>query len=126
MILLDHLTLPVRDWRASRTFYIDHLGFRPEFELPEGGPDGLGVAALQDDAGLTLFVEQTRPPIAAGQGSLTIQVDEVHAFHERLSGAGIRFLSPPARQFWGYGAVLTDPDGHVLHIWDKVSMEANG
>jgi uncharacterized glyoxalase superfamily protein PhnB len=50
----------------------------------------------------------------------------VHAFHERLSRAGIRFLSPPGRQFWGYGAVLADPDGHVFHVWDKASMEANG
>jgi catechol 2,3-dioxygenase-like lactoylglutathione lyase family enzyme len=126
MILLDHLTLLVRDWRASRSFYIDHLGFRPEFELPEGGPNRLGVAALQDDAGLTVFLEQTAQPIAAGQGSLTIQVDEVHHFHERLSGAAVRFLSPPGPQFWGYGAVLADPDGHVFHIWDKASMEANG
>ncbi|HEX5183298.1 MAG TPA: VOC family protein [Allosphingosinicella sp.] len=126
MILLDHLTLAVRDWRASRAFYVEHLGFRPEFEVPEGGPYGLGVAALQDDAGLTLFLEQTMPPIASGQGSLTIQVEDVHAFHDRLSGADLDFMAPPGVHFWGYGAVLADPDGHVLHVWDKASMEANG
>jgi catechol 2,3-dioxygenase-like lactoylglutathione lyase family enzyme len=120
------MMLPVRDWRASRDFYARHLDFAVEFELPEGGPDGFGVAAMQDDGGLTVFLEQQAGPIAAGAGSHTLQVDDVDAFHRRLSEAGIAFLSPPAKQFWGYGATLADPDGHILHIYDKRSMREKG
>jgi len=32
----------------------------------------------------------------------------------------------PARQFWGYGAILTDPDGHRLHLYDEISMREKG
>jgi len=126
MTRLDHLMLPVRDWRASRDFYVACLGFTVEFELPQGGPTGLGVAAMQDDGGLTVFLEQQAAPVAAGAGSHTLQVDDVEDFHERLAGAGIAFLSPPTRQFWGYGATLADPDGHIFHIYDERSMREKG
>jgi catechol 2,3-dioxygenase-like lactoylglutathione lyase family enzyme len=126
MVKLDHLSIPVSDWRASRDWYVGRLGFVVEFEVAEGGVEGLGVAAVQDDAGLTVFLEQRRPPILSGQSAYTLQVEDVGAAYERLSAADARFLSPPAKQFWGYGAVLADPDGHVLHLWDEASMSANG
>ena len=126
MTRLDHLMLPVRDWRASRDFYAHYLGFAVEFELPEGGPDGLGVAAMQDDGGLTLFLEQQAGPIASGPGSHTLQVDDVEAFYRRLAGAGVAFVSPPAKHFWGYGATLVDPDGHLFHVYDERSMREKG
>ena len=125
MTRLDHMMLPVRDWRASRDFYVAHLGFTVEFEVPQGGPAGLGVAAMQDDVGLTLFLEQQAGPIAAC-GSHTLQVDDVENFHHRLAGAGIVFLSAPAKHFWGYGATLADPDGHIFHVYDERSMHEKG
>lgn len=126
MVKLDHLSLPVLDWRKSRDWYVAHLGFRVEFEIPEGGANGLGVAALQDDAGFTVFLDQARPPIQSGQATYALQVDDVDALHARLAHAGLRFASAPAKQFWGYGAVLADPDGHVLHLWDESSMNTKG
>ena len=27
---------------------------------------------------------------------------------------------------WGYGAQLSDPDGHKLYVWDDASMKAKG
>jgi catechol 2,3-dioxygenase-like lactoylglutathione lyase family enzyme len=121
---LDHLAIGVRDWRSSRDWYRDVLGFRLEFEVPQGGAQGLGVAALQDETGLTLFLDQVVGPVLSGQGSFTIQVDDVAAVFERLRGQGVGFVSPLAKQFWGYGAVLADLHGHVLHLYDPVSMAA--
>ena len=40
-----------------------------------------------------------------------------------LSAAGIRFVHPPTKVFWGYGAELCDPDGYRLRLWDQTSME---
>jgi catechol 2,3-dioxygenase-like lactoylglutathione lyase family enzyme len=126
MVKLDHVSIPVSDWRRSRDWYVRNLGFRVEFEVGVGGRDGLGVVALQDDAGLTLFAEQLSGPIQSGQASYTIQVDDAEDLHHRLAASGIIFTSPPAKQFWGYGAVLQDPDGHVLHLWDERSMAEKG
>jgi hypothetical protein len=51
---LDHLAIVVRDWRAARDWYARHLGLQVEFEIPERR-----TAALQDDAGFTLFVAES-------------------------------------------------------------------
>jgi catechol 2,3-dioxygenase-like lactoylglutathione lyase family enzyme len=126
MVKLDHLTIAVADWRASRDWYVVHLGFRPEFDVPSGGGHGLGVAAIQDDAGLTVFLEQFAPPILSGQSAYTLQVDDVDALSARLAAAGLTFIAAPGKQFWGYGAVLADPDGHVLHLYDPVSTREKG
>lgn len=123
---LDHLAIAVRDWRLSRDWYIEHLGFKSEFDLPQGGSAGAGVAAIQDDAGLTVFLEQITEPVRSGQGNYTIQVEDVDALFQALSSRGLSFLSKPSKQFWGYGAALADPDGHILHLYDEVSMREKG
>ncbi|MBU6297738.1 MAG: VOC family protein [Alphaproteobacteria bacterium] len=123
---LDHLSLAVKDCRRSRDWYAGGLGFKVEFEIPQGGHEGLGVVAIQDAAGFTVFLEQTSKPILSGQSSYTIQVDDVDKLWERLSQAGIAFISKPGKQFWGYGAVLADPDGHLLHLYDEASMKQKG
>jgi catechol 2,3-dioxygenase-like lactoylglutathione lyase family enzyme len=122
---LDHLSIGVSDWKASRDWYVGLLGFTVEFEIPQGGACGLGVAAVQDEAGLTLFLEQSAGPILSGQGGYTLQVEDLHAEYERLSAAGAAFISPPGKHYWGYGAVLADPDGHLLYLYDPVSMAQN-
>jgi catechol 2,3-dioxygenase-like lactoylglutathione lyase family enzyme len=126
MVKLDHLSLPVSDWKRSSDWYVVHFGFRLEFEVPRGGRAGLGVAALQDDAGLTLFFEQVDGPVRSGQAAYTLQVDDVDRLYERLSGDGIAFDAAPAKQFWGYGAELRDPDGHRLYLYDEQSMQEKG
>jgi catechol 2,3-dioxygenase-like lactoylglutathione lyase family enzyme len=126
MVKLDHLGYAVRDWRASRDWYVANLGFKVEFEVPEGGDAGLGCVALQDDAGLTVFLNQTDAPIQSGQAGYTLQVDDVEALHAALAGKGVAFRTAPSKQFWGYGAVLADPDGHLLYLYDEASMAAKG
>jgi len=61
MVKLDHLTIRVRDLPAARHWYVTNLGLGVEFEVP-----GRATVALQDDAGLTLFLDQTADDVAAG------------------------------------------------------------
>jgi len=113
----------VRDWRISRDWYQQHLGMKVEFEVPDGGDAKLGVAAMQDESGLTLFLDQ----VAGGPPSCPcvhyFQVESVDESYRRLSAAGVRFLQPPQKFYWGYGAELVDPDAHVIRIWDERSMQ---
>ena len=126
MAKLDHIGLPVSDWRRSRDFYVDAFGLAVEFEAPEGGAEGRGVAAVQDEAGLTVFLDEVDGPIQSGQATYALQVDEVEAAFARATDRGATVVAPPGRQFWGYGATVADPDGHILHLWDEGSMSANG
>ena len=126
MARLDHAKLAVKDWRASRDWYVQNLGLKLEFEAPEGGLAELGVAALQDDAGLTLFVEQVPGKIAKCECVHYFQVADVEAKYHELSAAGIEFLQSPRKIYWGYGAELVDPDGHIIYLWDEKSMREKG
>jgi len=117
---LDHLSLPVRDWRKSRDWYKDHLGFEVEFEIPERK-----TAAMRDDADLTVFLYEGEVVVCPGI-SFTVQVDDVEAKHAALGAAGVPFVHPPMKVFWGYGAELCDPDGYRLRLWDQKSMKEKG
>ena len=118
---LDHITLPVSDWRASRDWWRDQLGFEVEFEMADAG-----VAAVRDQADLTVFLSQSDGVVIPPGLVLTVQVGDVEATHQRLLAAGACFAHGPQAVFWGYGAECFDPNGYVLRLWDEASMKAKG
>ena len=120
MLRLDHMSLPVSDWRRSRDWWRDVLGFKVEFEIPERS-----TVAMVDETDLTVFLQDGEVISNASLG-FTVQVDDVEARHAELAAAGIVFVHPPMKVFWGYGAALLDPDGYRLHLWDKTSMREKG
>ena len=121
MVRLDHMAIPVRDWRVSRDWYRTWFGFALEFESAEAG-----FAAIRDDNDLTIFLGQATESAAHPRLSFTFQVDDVEAKHRELASAGIDFVHPPMKVFWGYGAELLDPDGYRLRLWDQASMRDKG
>ncbi len=122
MVKLDHVKLAVKDWQQSRDWYVGNFGFKVEFQILDGGSEKRGVAALQDDAGLTLFLEQAAHPPAGCNCVLYFQIVDVDETYRTLRAKDVSFLSAPQHFFWGYGAELIDPDGHSLRIWDQRSM----
>ena len=118
---LDHISLPVNDWRASRDWWRDKLGFEVEFEM-----EGAGVAAMRDEAELTVFLGQAQAVSIPPGLVLTVQVADVDAKAAELGAAGVAFERWPQKLFWGYGAELRDPNGYLLRLWDEASMKANG
>ena len=121
MVRLDHIQISVRDWQRSRDWYRTHFGFEIEFEIPEAQ-----TAAMRDDADLTLFLGQDGKAPETGSVCFTLQVDDVDAKHAEMAAAGVAFVHPPQKVFWGYGAELLDPDGYRLRLWDEVSMRLKG
>jgi catechol 2,3-dioxygenase-like lactoylglutathione lyase family enzyme len=120
MVRLDHMSLPVSDWRRSRDWWRDVLGFKVEFEIPDRS-----AVAMVDESDLTVFLENGEV-IASPVLGFTVQVADVEARHAELAAAGVAFVHPPMKVFWGYGAVLLDPDGYRIHLWDEVSMREKG
>ena len=91
MVRLDHLALPVGRLDRSRRWYTGNLGLRVEFEIPERR-----TAALQDDAGLTLFIFESTDESIRPSCTLTFQVDDVDGKFLELSGRGVKFEQPRA------------------------------
>ena len=117
MVKFDHMSMPVADPKASRDWYVANFGFQVEFEVPERNQ-----IAIKDDADFTIFLYRPESAIAGVKCSLTLEVKNVDTKYQELRDRGIAFENPPAKQFWGYGAELRDPDGYLVMIWDEVSM----
>ena len=121
MVKLDHIRIAVHDVRASRDWYVNHFGFKVEFEIARRE-----VAALEDDAKLTLLLEQSPDDVQTRGCILYFQVTDVDTKYRQLSAGGVRFVHPPRNRFWGYGAELKDPDGYRIRLWDEASMDEKG
>lgn len=92
-----------------------------EFEVP-----GRQAAAVQDGSDFTLFLEQGPGRAPAPSCILTFQVDDVEAKYRELAAAGVSFVHPPQKVFWGYGAELRDPSGYRIRLWDERTMREQG
>ncbi len=121
MIRLDHLAIPVRDSAGSRVWYTDNFGFQVEIDVPERKTVG-----LKDDAGFTLFLEESSGAEVSPSCKFALQVDDVESTYRALSARGLKFENAPQKLFWGYGAELRDPDGYLLYLWDERSMREKG
>ena len=115
MAKVSHIVLPVSDVPRSREWYVNRLGFTLERELEQ-------AVGIKDESGLTIFLMKATDPLAGQRITLTIQIANVDSKYHEMTNAGVSFVSPPRRQFWGYGAEVMDPDGYMNHLWDEVTM----
>ena len=121
MAKFNHLGIEVSDLGVAREWWRDVLGLTIEMENPAGG-----FCSLKDDGDFSIFLtEVSHKSKTAGLG-LWMQVDDVEVFHADNAAAGVEFDHPPQKTPWGYGAQLSDPDGHMLYVWDETSMKAHG
>jgi len=121
MIRLDHLSIVVADFERSRDWYRDTLGLEVEFEIPDRR-----VAAMRDDADLTLFVGESPDRAVAATCVLTFQLDDVERTYRDLTARGVAFEHAPQKLAWGYGAELRDPDDYLICLWDERTMREKG
>jgi catechol 2,3-dioxygenase-like lactoylglutathione lyase family enzyme len=56
MMKFDHIRIPVTDLARSRAWYVDTLGLKVEFEVPERQ-----TVALQDSDDFTIFLQEVQP-----------------------------------------------------------------
>src|ERR1700741_385750 len=101
MATVSHSVLPVSDVPRSREWYVNKLGFTLERELEH-------AVGIKDASGLTIFLVKATDPLAGQKITLTIQIADVDRKYHELTDVGVPFVSPPGRQFWGYGAEVAD------------------
>jgi lactoylglutathione lyase len=117
-----HTMLRVRDLDVALTFFAT-LGLREMRR--QDSPSGrftlvfLGSGAPGDDAQveLTYNWDQAQPyPTGRFFGHLAYEVDDIYAFCERISAAGIAVLRPPRD---GRMAFIKSPDGHSIELLQR-------
>jgi catechol 2,3-dioxygenase-like lactoylglutathione lyase family enzyme len=114
---LDHLTVPVRDYEASKHFYVQALepfGFTVLMDWHDKRRAYLGVAPQPSSLWLVESAD-------AGSLEVSLAVDDrqsVDAFHRAAVAAGATSVHGPSvrpeRTEDYFAARVTDPDGNVL------------
>ena len=123
---LELVALIVRDYDAAIRFFVDVLQFqlvedvpsltndgRPKRWVvvrPSGGQTGILLARADGDHQADAVGQQF-----AGRVGLFLRVDDFDASYQRMTDAGVRFVSPPRDDAYGRVAVFVDLEGNK---WD--------
>ena len=115
----------VDDQEKALRFYTNVLGFVKKKDIPLGEHRWLTVVGKSDPDGPQLVLEPDQHPavkpfkaalLEDGIPFTSFAVDDVHAEHERLNAAGVRFTQPPVEMGPVTTAVLDDTCGNLIQI----------
>ena len=123
---LELVALVVREYDAAIDFFVNVLGFelvedspsltnegRPKRWVvvrPAGGVTGILLARADGDRQTAIVGQQF-----AGRVGFFLRVDDFEAAYERMTAAGVVFVSPPRVEPYGKVAVFLDLEGNR---WD--------
>jgi predicted enzyme related to lactoylglutathione lyase len=111
---LHSIGIFVHDIRAAIAFYRDDL------ELPMGKAGSFGAEFLE--APPHISVHPANHPeakkLVGRETGITLRVPGLLHYCGILHERGVRFLNEPTRQSWGIMAMIADPDGNVLALWE--------
>ena len=106
--------LRILDADEARSFYVDRLGFRVDWEWSRG-PGSPSVMQVSRD-GLALYLSSHEGDGPTG-GLVYLYVEDVDAWDERIRRAGLAVAEEVGDQPWGNRELrLRDPFGNVLCI----------
>lgn len=114
---IHSIAIFVTDIDRALLFYRDHLGlpllhqgsFGAEFMEGEKGKTRLGVHPAAHPNALAMVGRET---------GVTLHVENLLEFCERLHQRGVKFVTEPTQQGFGIMAMVADPDGNVLALWE--------
>lgn len=119
---LHSFAIFVTDLERARLFYEVQLGLPLwkqgsfGFEFLEGPPH-LGVHPAQHPDAKAMVGRHT---------GITFAVTDLLALATRLGEAGVRFVAEPTQQGFGIMAMVADPDGNVIALWEDNITEPSG
>lgn len=118
MTVLHSIAIFVTDLERARAFYEEALGLplalKGSFGFQFGeAPPFLGVHPAAHEGARAMVGRET---------GLTFRVDDLVATRAALQLHDIAFLTEPVQQGFGMMAMVADPDGNVIALWeDNVS-----
>jgi predicted enzyme related to lactoylglutathione lyase len=118
---LHSIAIFVTDLERARAFYEDALGLplaaKGSFGFQFGEhPPFLGVHPAAHDGAKAMVGRET---------GLTLRVSDLVGLRSDLTARGISLLTEPVQQGFGMMAMVSDPDGNVLALWEDNVTEAN-
>ncbi len=94
--------------------------YRDILRLPLMRQGSFGAEFLEERPHLSVHpaVHPEARKLVGRDTGLTFHVPDLLHFCGVLHEKGVRFITEPTRQSWGIMAMITDPDGNVIALWD--------
>lgn len=110
-MILNHVTLPARDYHESCAFYAA-LGLVQIVAAPPR------YARFETDGNATLSIEVMADGGQAGAAEIYLHCDDLDARHAALVAAGVAFdFAPRDEEYLWRRAGLTDPAGNRIFLY---------
>lgn len=120
----------VHDVDAAIAFYTDQLGFTedmhpaPVFAMLSRGDLRLVLSAPSGNPGGGSALPDGRVPEPGGWNRFAVQVDDIAAEALRLRTAGVAFRSDVIEGVGGRQAIIEDPSGNPIELFEPIRPEA--
>jgi len=120
----------VNDVDAAIAFYTGHLAFdevmhpAPTFAMLARGDLRLLLSAPSSEGGGGQAMPDGSVPEPGGWNRFALQVDDVAATAETLRTAGVRFRSDVITGVGGKQALIEDPSGNPIELFEPTRREA--
>ena len=109
----------VHDIGRAVEFYRDRLA------LPLAKQGAFGAEFFQEGTriGVHPAVHSDSKALVGRHTGITLHVPGLLHYCGELHDRGVRFVTEPTQQSWGIMAMVADPDGNVLALWEDLVPE---
>lgn len=100
--------------------------YRDKLALPLARQGSFGAEFFGDGTriGVHPAVHADARALAGRHTGITLHVPDLLHYCGELHDRGVRFVTEPTQQAWGIMAMVADPDGNVLALWEDRLPEA--
>jgi lactoylglutathione lyase len=119
---LHSVAIFVNDLPRALEFYRDSL------RLPVSREGSFGAEFLEGPAhiGVHPAVHAEARKLVGRHTGITLFVPDLLHYCGDLHARGVRFLTEPTQQPWGIMAMIADPEGNILALWEDRTPEGSG
>jgi predicted enzyme related to lactoylglutathione lyase len=110
----------VHDIGRAIEFYRDALGL----PLTKQGSFGAEFLEGETHLGVHPAIHAEARSLVGRHTGITLFVPDLLHFCGVLHDRGVRFITEPTQQSWGIMAMVADPDGNMLALWEDKAPEA--
>ncbi len=119
---LHSVAIFVTDLPRAVEFYRDAL----RLPLAQEGSFGAEFLDGPTHIGVHPAVHADAKKLVGRHTGITLFVADLLHYCGDLHARGIRFITEPTQQPWGIMAMVADPDGNILALWEDRVPEASG
>jgi predicted enzyme related to lactoylglutathione lyase len=111
---LQSFAIFVADIERARSFYEDSLGLT----LSARGSFGLRFLAAPPHLTVHPAEHQDARAMVGRHTGITLRAEGLLDLCSALGERGVRFINEPTQQGFGIMAMVADPDGNVIALWE--------